>query len=151
MSYQNINHNDISLSSNQNIIHNILEKEILTNGNQQKPWSKLDKMSKIDKLNDYVERIKEKEGLSMKEKLELKQFLRNCVDRKKIQKSKDIIYDKENGIIKEIPILQIVKKGQKRFTLKQTDKKDSTLKNLSLSRKNRIVKPIKKQDDKTDV
>jgi poly-D-alanine transfer protein DltD len=136
----------INQNTNQNTIQNILENEILTNGNEKKHWNKLDKMSKIEKLYDYVDTIQEKEQLTTRETLELKQYLRTCIDRKKIQKAKEIIYDKETGTIKDIPILQIIKKGPKRFTLKQLDKKDSTLKNLSLSRKNRIVPKLKKKE-----
>ena len=57
-------------------------------------------------------------------------FLKDCIDRKKLQRVKDVIYDKEIGTIKEIPSLCYVK-SNKHFTLKNLDKRVSTLKSLA--------------------
>ena len=43
---------------------------------------------------------------------------------------KDVIYDKDNGTIKDIPALHYVK-ANKHFTLKNIDKRISTLKSLA--------------------
>ncbi len=141
------NYNNMSLNENNKVIpinnqhinptqlthsdlNKLLENEITTNYNNVKTWNKLDKMTKIEKLYNYVDIIKTTEELTQKECVELKAYLRTCIDRKKLGKSKEVIYDKESGEIKSLPVLQIIKKGTKKFTLKQTDKKDSTLKNL---------------------
>ena len=96
--------------------------------NQSEPWSKLDKTTKYRKLQDFVESYSQ-EKLSEKEKDELIIFLKDAVDKKKIYKVKDIIYDKENGVIKEIPGLIYLKTEHKSFTLKNVNTKmTSTLK-----------------------
>jgi hypothetical protein len=125
-------------------LNKLLENEITANHNNVKTWNKLDKMTRIEKLYNYVDSIKTTEELTQKDCVELKAYLRTCIDRKKLGKSKEVIYDKETGEIKSLPVLQIVKKGTKKFTLKQTDKKDSTLKNLPSTK----VKRVKKNESK---
>lgn len=101
---------------------------------QGKTWSQLNKMEKIDKINNYVNSISSEYELTSKDIIDLKQYLKTCLNRKMLQRMKDVHYDKVEGEIKKINGLQI-KKGkisdkEKKFTLKHSDKKDSTLKNL---------------------
>lgn len=101
---------------------------------QGKTWSQLNKMEKIDKINNYVNNISSEYELTSKDIIDLKQYLKTCLNRKMLQRMKDVHYDKVEGEIKKINGLQI-KKGkisdkEKKFTLKHSDKKDSTLKNL---------------------
>ena len=51
------------------------------------------------------------------------------LDKKKLQRVKDVEYSKEIGEIKSIPALQYMKQT-KHFTLKNVDKRVSTLKSL---------------------
>jgi hypothetical protein len=97
--------------------------------NQSEPWNKLDKTTKYKKLQDFVDYYSREKTLTEKEKEELVFFLKDAVDKKKIYKVKDIIYDKENGNIKEIPGLVYLKTEHKSFTLKNINTKmTSTLK-----------------------
>lgn len=97
--------------------------------NQSEPWNKLDKTTKYKKLQEFVEYYSCEKPLTEKEKEELIVFLKDAVDKKKIYKVKDIIYDKENGIIKDIPGLVYLKTEHKSFTLKNINTKmTSTLK-----------------------
>jgi len=105
-----------------------LENEKINNNNE--PWCKLNKTIKTKKLQEYVEVYKEQNNLNDEESTNLFLFLKDCVDRKKLHRVKDVIYDKENGIIKEIPALYYVK-SNKHFTLKNIDKRVSTLKSLA--------------------
>jgi len=57
-------------------------------------------------------------------------FLKDCLDRKKLQKVKDVIYDKDSGLIKEIPGL-IHNKITNHYTIKNIDKRITTLKSLA--------------------
>ena len=57
-------------------------------------------------------------------------FLKDCLDRKKLQRVKDVIYDKTTGQIKDIPALSYTK-SNKHFTLKNLEKRVSTLKSLA--------------------
>jgi len=114
---------------------------ILDNENKEDkklPWSKLTKSDKINKVNDYLESISEKFEFTNDELNELKKYMNKCIERKMMQKSKVITFDKEKGEITDIPGLTIYDKEttismnkKKRFTLKLNDKKSSTLKNLS--------------------
>lgn len=109
-------------------LDNFLENE--KNNNINEPWCKLNKTIKTKKLQEYVEVYKEQNNLNQEEVCQLFLFLKDCIDRKKLQRVKDVIYDKENGAIKEIPALCYVK-SNKHFTLKNIDKRVSTLKSLA--------------------
>lgn len=100
------------------------------NNNINEPWCKLNKTIKMRKLQEYVSIYKENNNLSDDEGELLITFLKDCIDRKKLQRVKDVIYDKENGKIKEIPALHYMK-SSKHFTLKNMDKRVSTLKSLA--------------------
>jgi len=97
--------------------------------NQSEPWSKLDKTTKYKKIQEFVDLYSREKHFSENEKEELVLFLKDAVDKKKIYKVKDIIYDKENGVIKEVPGLVYIKTEHKSFTLKNINTKmTSTLK-----------------------
>lgn len=114
-----------------------------------KPWSKLDKIVKLDRLDAYVETLNEKlepstqgERLSQEKQKELKTFLRNSLHRKKLQRVKDVVYDKTKGCIINIPGLTMNKK--RNFTLSKDKKMDSSLKNLAP----KLAKTMKKAPSK---
>jgi hypothetical protein len=98
--------------------------------NKNEPWSKLDKTIKTKKLLSFAEKyIKEKNFGEEEEKM-LVTFLKDCLDRKKLQRVKDVDYDKISGEIKDVPALSY-NKSTKHFTLKNLDKQRiSTLKSL---------------------
>lgn len=105
-----------------------LENEKNTNVNE--PWCKLNKTVKNKKLIEFVDAYKTNNNLSKEEENLLLAFFKDCLDRKKLQRVKDVIYDKDMGIIKDIPALYFVKEN-KHFTLKNLDKRVSTLKSLA--------------------
>ena len=118
-------------SSSSNELSNLdkfLENE--KNNNVNEPWCKLNKTIKTKKIQEYIELYKEQNNLNDEESSILFLFLKDCIDRKKLQRVKDVIYDKQTGIIKEIPALCYVK-SNKHFTLKNIDKRLSTLKSLA--------------------
>jgi len=115
-------------SNNLNCLDNFLENE--KNNNVNEPWSKLDKTIKTKKLMDYVETYKTANQLTEEEESLLVRFFKDCLDRKKLQRVKDVVYDKETGNIKDIPGLTFVK-SIKHFTLKNLDKRISTHKCLT--------------------
>ena len=77
-----------------------------------------------------METYKKDNNLNDEEEQLLVAFFKDCLDRKKLQRVKDVIYDKDNGVIKDIPALFFVK-NTKHFTLKNIDKRVSTLKSLA--------------------
>jgi hypothetical protein len=118
-------------SSSSNELSNLdkfLENE--KNNNVNEPWCKLNKTIKTKKIQEYIQLYKEENNLNDEESSILFLFLKDCIDRKKLQRVKDVIYDKQTGIIKEIPALCYVK-SNKHFTLKNIDKRISTLKSLA--------------------
>jgi len=100
------------------------------------PWSKMDKIAKLDRLNAYVDSlntnlkpVSEGERLSDTEKEELKSYLKTALNRKKLQRVKEVVYDKDKGRITDIPGLMMNKK--KKYTLRKEKKADSSLKSLA--------------------
>ena len=117
------------------------------NNNVNEPWCKLNKTIKTKKLQDYVENYKQENNLSNEESELLLTFLKDCLDRKKLQRVKDVVYDKENGIIKDIPALFYMKTS-KHFTLKNVDKRVSTLKSLAPKKSGQGT--IRKKEEKSN-
>jgi hypothetical protein len=130
-------------------LEKFLENE--QNNNKNEPWCKLDKTIKTQKLNEYVKIYKEENNLSDEESELLIAFFKDCLDRKKFQRVKDVIYDKTSGLIKEIPALSYTK-ATKHFTLKNIDKRVSTQKSLPTKKlqgtiKNKPLIPNKQTKD----
>jgi len=124
-----------------------LEEE--KNNNVNEPWCKLNKTIKTKKLQEYVEIYKNQNNLDNQESELLFLFLKDCIDRKKLQRVKDVIYDKENGAIKEIPSLCYVKTN-KHFTLKNMDKRVSTLKSLAPKKGQGTIRKIKQDNSDSE-
>jgi hypothetical protein len=114
-----------------------LENEKINNNNE--PWCKLNKTIKTKMLLDFAEVYKKEKKLDDSECNILINFFKDCLDRKKLQRTKDVVYDKTNGVIKEIPALTYVK-SNKHFTLKNIDKRVSTLKSLSVKKGHGTIK-----------
>jgi hypothetical protein len=123
--------------------NNISSLEIFLENEQQLningPWCKLDNTIKMKKLACYVKTYKDVNSLNDEEETHLITFFKDCLERKKLQKVKDVVYDKNTGIIKEIPAL-IYNKAHKHFTLKCMDKRISTLKSLPPKKINGSIK-----------
>ena len=117
------------------------------NNNVNEPWCKLNKTIKTKKMQDYVENYKQENNLSNEESELLLTFLKDCLDRKKLQRVKDVVYDKENGIVKDIPALYYMK-TTKHFTLKNIDKRVSTLKSLAPKKSGQGT--IRKKEEKAN-
>ena len=109
-------------------MENFLEEEKQMNNNE--PWTKLNKTKKILKFNEFVEKYSSDHSISEDEKNSLIRFLTENLERKKLTKTKEVVYDKENGKLLSIPNL-IYNTTTKKFTLKRCDKRQSTLKSLA--------------------
>lgn len=126
--YKGDEENNNKESCNMDIIDNYLEKEKELNKSQ--PWNKLNKTNKIDKLKDFCSRFSEENMFSETTKENLEKFLLRSLDNKKFTKIKDINYNKEEGLIKDIPGLSF-NKNKKVFTIKSQDNRILTSKNLA--------------------
>jgi hypothetical protein len=122
------------------------------NNSKNEPWCKLDKTIKTQKIAEFSKTYKEEKKLTDEETALLVSFLKDCLDKKKLQRVKDVIYDKVVGIIKDIPALSYTKQT-KHFTLKNIDKRVSTLKSLTPKKaqgtiKNKVI--VDKNDNSSD-
>lgn len=113
-------------------IDDILERE--KQNNKSDAWNKLDKCAKIQRLHAFAEKYGSTNNLSVSEIKSLKSFFVNCLDRNKLQKTKDLSYNKETREVIAIPAL-CFNNISNAFTLKITDiKRISTLKSLTPKR-----------------
>ena len=146
MELQNIKYQTMLLNSNSKVTSNkvdslnidsFLEKEKAVN--KEKPWNKLGKNQKITKITEYINKYTEEYKCTNDEKENLKIYLVKCLERKKLQRVKDVVYDTKLSAIKNIPGLSF-DKIKRKFTLKKVDKKRT-----SISR----TTPIRKTKSKT--
>jgi hypothetical protein len=129
MLLSNNNYNNLSPrdTNDVNNINDFLEKEKQTHTNEL--WNKLDKTIKMQKIRVFVDDYSTINNLTVKESKFLLTFLTTSLDQKRLSKSKDVIYDRENGLIKSIPCL-LFNQINRKFTLKRCEKRQSTLKSL---------------------
>lgn len=132
----NNNYNNLSPreTNDVNNINDFLEKEKQTHTNEL--WSKLDKTIKMQKIRAFIDDYSTINNLSVKESKNLLSFLTTSLDQKRLTKAKDVIYDREAGVIKSIPCL-LFNQIQRKFTLKRCEKRQSTLKSLHPKRVNK--------------
>jgi hypothetical protein len=150
-----LNGNPLQETRSSNDLSNLekfLENE--KNNNSNEPWCKLNKTIKTKKLIEFVNVYKKDKNLDEEEIKSLVFFLKDCLDKKKLQRVKDVIYDKITGSVKEIPALHYIK-SNKHFTLKNIDKRVSTLKSLApknaqRSIKNKLETPTSNNDSESD-
>jgi hypothetical protein len=117
---------------NYSSVERLLEKEKMFN--KTEPWNKLDKTVKIQKLHAFSEKYGREQGLPAKEIKTLKLFFVECLDKGKLQKTKDVVYNKDDREITSIPAL-FFNTEKKHFTLRILDaKRVSTLKSLTPKR-----------------
>ena len=90
-------------------------------------------------MTSFAENYSKNKELDEEERNLLDIFLKDCLERKKIQRVKDVVYDKTTGEVTEIPSL-FYNKSNKHFTLKNLDKRVSTLKSLPQKKKQGTIK-----------
>ncbi len=102
--------------------------------NTRDNWIKLEKTAKIQKLHVFAETYGKEHAMPSKDIKLLKNFFNNCLDKNKLSKSKDVVYNKEEMKIVSIPALHFNQLSHN-FTLKIIDsKRVSTLKSLTPKR-----------------
>ncbi len=126
----------------------ILEQE--RDLNKKEPWSKLDKTIKIRKLAEYVERMSIDKSLNAGEIVRLKKYLVKSLDKNRLQRVRDVIYDKSTGTIKSIPALHFNATTRK-FTLKRADKRQCTSRALAPKTRKKVEKIDTNIKDKSPI
>ena len=128
----NSNSKIVSTKKNSENLDDFLQKEKANNKN--KPWSKLGRSTKLKKITEFVTQFAIEKEITDAGKKQLHIYLNTSLDRKKLQRVKDVSYDVKTGRIKAIPGLTF-NKNKNKFTLRRVDKKKSTLKGLAPKRK----------------
>lgn len=130
-----------SFEMNYNTIDKILERE--KQNNKSETWNKLDKTIKIQKLHAFAEKYGKEHNFPIKDIKSLKLFFIDCLEKNKIQKAKDVNYDKESRSIISIPSLYF-NNNTRNFSLKITySKRVSTIKSLTPKRSTPTCDPNK--------
>ena len=110
----------------------LLEKE--KQNNKADSWNKLDKTVKTQALHSFAETYGKDKSLSAKDVKTLKMFFSDCLKTNKLNKTKDVKYDKDARAVLSVPALSY-NTSNHNFTLKNTDtKRVSTLKSLTPKR-----------------
>ena len=126
-------------------IEKFLERELEANIN--KPWTKLGKGSKLKKINEYVISYSQEKQYDEDQTKKLKRYLLSCLERKKLQKTKDVEYCIKTNKILSIPALTYSESSRK-FTLRKNEKK--TPKTSSNKNKTNKVRRKKTKIDKNN-
>ena len=113
-------------------LDSLLERE--KQNNKADSWNKLDKTVKTQALHSFAETYGKEKSLSAKDNKTLKLFFSDCLKTNKLNKTKDVKYDKDARTVLSIPALAYNTISHN-FTLKNADaKRVSTLKSLTPKR-----------------
>jgi hypothetical protein len=112
-----------------NTVDKLLESEVQRN--KAETWNKLDNTMKLQLLHQFADKYTSEQSLNPSMTVALKQFFANCLEKNKLQKSKDVVYNKTTQTITSVPALYLNTTNQN-FTLRIMDaKRVSTLKSLT--------------------
>ena len=124
-----------------NEIEQLLSEEIKLN--KKENWNKLDKTAKITRLNNFSLSYCQKNQLITESEIStpeeseivkiLRTFLKTKLNQKRLLTTKEVIYDVDKQSITSIPCLVYVNNT---FVLKRNDKRTSTVKSLTPTKKN---------------
>lgn len=131
----------------QTIDHTIHDIETMLNNelkmNNTSSWNKLDKSTKLGKLQEFVKSY----DCDGKMKEQLFGVLKKGLDQNKLQKIKDVSYNIDTQSIQSIPSLTL---HDSKFILK-SDRKKSTSKSLPIRHKQSVSKKKKYKIDNKDI
>jgi len=117
-------------------LDSLLERE--KQNNKADSWNKLDKTVKTQALHSFAETYGKDNSLSAKDVKSLKMFFSDCLKTNKLNKTKDVKYDKDARTVVSVPALAYNTTSHN-YTLKNTDaKRVSTLKSLTPKRTDKI-------------
>lgn len=109
--------------------------------NKTEAWNKLNKTLKIQKLHAFSEKFGIENDYTPLEIIQLKTFFSESLEKKKLQKTKEVIYDKLTQEVKDVPGL-FYNQSNHSFTIRADTKRISTLKSLTPKRISGKLKPV---------
>jgi len=118
----------------------------------KKPWSKLNNGIKIDRITYYLKQLKKEHNIEQEKIDTITMKLRELIDDKVLTKKQYVVYDEEEGCIKDIPNL-VYEENEFTFNLdtpkkrvkKEKDDMEKTKKVLSDDKEEK--KPKKKKEE----
>jgi hypothetical protein len=140
---RNIKYKTMLLNGNKNTLNSVIKDvknldlilDNETEKSKKETWNRLDKSAKMNKINQYIEKITPTHKLSDEEIKSLKSYLSTNLDKKALQRNKDVVYVKESGVLESIPNLHF-NNSTRKFTLRRQTN-TSALKTLGPTRKNK--------------
>jgi len=108
----------------------VLEKE--KTSSEDVPWSRLQKMQKIEKLMIFCDEYASKESMTDRQRLGLRSYLRMALEQRRIHRAKDVDYDRTTGKVLSVPGLKYHTSTNK-FTIKRDD---TVVKSRTVRKKN---------------
>lgn len=134
-------HDAVAEVRNMDTLEKFLDESTETSKTER--WNRLDLTMKLHKVREYISRYKEENSLSDGEADALFKYLKDCLDKKKLTRVKDVVYDNDEDKLVSIPGLQY-KKVSKKYTIKNTDSKKSSVLSRLPQKK---AKTLKKEKD----
>lgn len=128
-SQKTINNNDQEINNMDMVLNEDISASVKPN------WNKLIRTEKLSKLKLYSTSYCEKNNIDTSKSNKLITLFKNKLNQGRLTNNKDIIYDSETQKIVDIPLLQYNSKTNA-FILKRSEKRKSTLKSLTPSKKN---------------
>ena len=129
----------IENEANEEDVHSFLMDEMKEHKKQ--PWNKLTKTEKIKKINHHVKTILKNEyNLTQNECKQTQKYISALVDRKKLTKNSELLYNEESGFIETIHII-LFNSNLRKFTLNKDF--SSSLKKKSSNQKTKTIKKVK--------
>ena len=106
------------------------------------PWNKLDKSNKIKKIQDYTNIFCDENGFGDVDHSIIFNHLISCLNKKRLQRTKDVVYDKEHGKILNIPGFSYDSEKRK-IVMIRDERKSSVSTNISRNSKQKTKKTKK--------
>ena len=129
-----VNERSPTHTNNYDTLQKFLDDEKIKN--KCETWNKLNKSIKYKKLQEYVSKYTNIHKLIEEESNLLLEYLTSKINTGQLARSKDVMYDKSLGIIRDIPGI-IFNRATKHITMKYTENRHiSTVKNLKTILKN---------------
>ena len=95
-----------SVTNDMSDMNLILENE--SQINKKESWNKLDKSIKINKINEHIKLLTNKHKLNNAEISNLTTYLLSQLDKKNFTRNKDVVYNKEMGVLENIDFLKLL-------------------------------------------
>lgn len=127
-----------SSQCDQDAVDQILETESASRGGQ--PWSRLNQTARVAKLRAFAVEHCQKQEYGEQEREALVRTLLAGLERRRLTGARDVSYNRETGAVDGIPSL-VYQPQARRFTLKRSDRRVSTLKSLGKGRRRRARAP----------